>query len=590
MSWLIYGMQEPSDRVSRQVEAEGSLGVAIFRVGSHPASGEGETFSLRVFERDQGLQDRVGRPPRRARRARDSDDPLGTIQARVTGSRLRDLSFEPELQEPRGASSDPSITLVLLVAGDPSPSPGRERVWLEGLPPGRSWTVPIPAAAQEDDQDPYLEFGVLGPDQTWDDHPPLRLRKHPGPRLTFLPEPEDTSPDSEWDRVSGLTPEENRGTTLHGRTLVFGQDRIARVPIDADRYFQILRYGGNRALQYGGENAYGCLRAATQGLIAEYEGSDRCRELLVRGFELLGEGRASALNTYDSKIVTLGTGFAGDRLNGVMRYLEGETRDALAEVLDELPGFAGLQNDLTRRYRGAGWSDEARALRLAVPVFARYVQLVEHRRHCLPWAKANLREWVEGSGVGEGTEDVAALNAQLANSEGPHLRGLVTMAAYLRHGRNALTPNPPADLLLALQRGATPSAQLAILFKLHAEACWRRDASQGWKTRQTKIVLERGFGKKIEHFETGYNADRPDPPATAPWTFDFDEARAVLPCLGERPRPRPGRWLTPNAAERDALWVPAPATDPPPDDHVVLSAYGHTYDFGPPLRGPRASE
>jgi Domain of unknown function (DUF4157) len=331
-----------------------------------------------------------------------------------------------------------------------------------------------------------------------------------------------------------------RGQTLQGHTITANGDGRF-VEVTAGRRLKITHHGRFWGIIYGGR--HGPIDEARRQIAAEL-GPNTYRGAATLGMAVLGEGGVSAINTWDDQVLTLGVGYTGGRLNSCLGRLRGT---AVGAELASIPYLAGLQ------FR----HDEA--VRLDVDALNRMASILEGP-HAIDAARAQVMEFIEGSALptGHATTAAEATGDRVAGQTCPEIIGI---AAYLRHGRSAFTPSPPDDVAIAVVRApGNPSAQLAVLLKLHGERIAHARINNPTRYRQNAVDgPNRRLPSKVRLFID--TVHRRDPS----FQFDFDAARAILPCLTA------GQWTRSSAAPGGAYI----------DGNVDGT---HVYwNFGPPI-------
>lgn len=520
MSLNFYALQRLSDLHSHREEGGRSLGVAIFRLAETPPSG---SYTLNIYERDQELSESAREGRRGATPSGSEDDLLGSIECTVEGGAVR---FAAEVTNLTGADDDPTVTIVIMLEDEAEPPTSERR-----------WTVPVSAAARRDDHDQWLEFGLREEGQGWEHQAPVRLRGGTGEDPAWWPEERETGP--EWDGRSAPA----EGQVWQGRKFD-GRRRLRLAPGVFLRANRMGRAGPDEwGFIYGGKNAYSSLTDASDALAAEFRAEgDHYRALATEVCRALKEGGASAVNTYDNQFVTLGMGWGATANTAVMSRLRGRTAELMREVLSGLACFdaeARWDDERFNPRRSPQWDDAARAVRLDSRVYARYIQLAEHRSHCFEVVRANLVSYVEKDCVARSTAEDLAWANELAAADGPpERRAILTIVSYCHHGRPAWIPRPARELFYLFDEGELarqaqlmgvdaglfqdpqtgPVARAALALKRHAELSWRRNQHSSNK------LVERSLGRKVECFEEVMAED-----TGAPFPFDPELARQILP-------------------------------------------------------------
>ena len=147
----------------------------------------------------------------------------------------------------------------------------------------------------------------------------------------------------EWDPRRAAPP--RPGHTFRGRRI--GEDRM----IDGTP-FKLTRSHGRWGIIY--MSNYTPFRAAAERAAARFEERGQpYRAAAARGVTVMHEGGVAAINTYDGMVFTLGPGYAGGRLAGVLGTLRGTPAgNAIATVpyLSDLRfnGNEDIRLDVTR--------------------------------------------------------------------------------------------------------------------------------------------------------------------------------------------------------------------------------------------------
>lgn len=554
MTWHFYALQRLSDRLSRPPQVpEGALGVVAFRLGSWPS--EAGRTAIRIVERDQSLVD----DPEESHEEESADDPLGTLHAEVADGQPR---FEAAVEDVAAEGAELAVKVLLTGEAD--------------APAERTWRVKVPQAARADDADARLEIGLLADGEAWQDQVPVRVQLH----ADFAWDPIPTvDPAREWSPSSGTPhPTESEPLALNGYPIemVGRQPKVRLLPNGG-----LVSFHGTSGLVYMGRNRWSCLDDAIAALADEHTAAgEHYQAVAARAFDLLREGRVSAINSWDDRIVTLGMGYAQSRLSAVFARLEGRARELLAEALTGDHGLnsasVGSDGAVTlRAITGA----PAREDRWNTVAYSRFLQLAESRQFAFDFARANLAEFIQFNCV-TGATDVDLRWAQTAAMSGlPLFRTMVAVGGYLKQGRSAYR-NPLGDVRVAMtqarrtagiygipeEQAATASAQLAVLLKLHVE--YFEDAAE----RVTRKLLERALGRKFEVFTEGVRQDM----GPRDWSFQLPEAKRIIPCLVDTLPDDRSPWIGMD------LWEGTRTR--PPEGHVSVHVGGRYYDFGPRLR------
>jgi hypothetical protein len=328
---------------------------------------------------------------------------------------------------------------------------------------------------------------------------------------------------SEWNRRS----RPRAGQTLQGCPL---QQSGRHYTVTANgRSFVVRQYRGSGpwGIMYSGNSGNALLRQVMQEMSAHYrETGETYRAQAVLGMRVLGEGGISAINTYDNQVFTLGAGFAGGRLNRLLHELSGTPA---ASAVSSISYFSGLR------------FNRSEEIRLDIRAISRLVAMIENS-HAEDFARAQVREYLAGSALPTSNAGAAERTGnQIADQVQPAVIGV---AAYLKHGRPRFTPNPPADVQTALRIApGNPSAQMAVLLKLHAQRIARdRERSPRVYRNNAVEAAERRLPNKIPHFERAMKAEQSD------FRFDYGAASGIIPCLGS------GAWATRNE-QPSGVWL-----------------------------------
>jgi hypothetical protein len=246
------------------------------------------------------------------------------------------------------------------------------------------------------------------------------------------------------------------------------------------RPFLYAGYGGHHGFQYGGADTGDAFDTAIERVAQAYEhGSargDRYRAHAARSMRLpVGhEGKASAINTYDATILTVGAGFARERLDRWLRSLAGTPAgDALAEI----PYLSGLR------------FDRSNTIRLDIEALNRIAAAIE--TNSVAVAEAQVREYVRASALNPRHAGLEHLDRLDAFADGtlrsqPHGDAVLGVATYLHHGQPGYTPDPGIDAQEAMHRYPdSPWAQTAEICRRHAERIWRARKNTGGLAART---------------------------------------------------------------------------------------------------------
>jgi ribosomal protein S19 len=203
------------------------------------------------------------------------------------------------------------------------------------------------------------------------------------------------------------------------------------------------------------------------------------------------------------------TGYAGGRLNQYLARFEGTP---VGRELEAISYFGGLR------------FNRSRGIRLDLNAINRVVEVFENSDYGAYIARNSVQEYLENSLRLRNSENARRASRWLLNNN--ILPEMIGVAAYLRHGRPAFTPNPVRDLIIALRLGhGKVSWQLAILFKLHAQRIFRA-RNYGPESSHAHSATTQRLPRKTPHFVRTMNRNR-----GADFQFDFASSRQIIPCI-----------------------------------------------------------
>ncbi|WP_053230869.1 hypothetical protein [Sandaracinus amylolyticus] len=440
---------------------------------------------------------------------------------------------------------------------------------------------------------------------------------HASPNAPSPTEPEITTPivlvtysppappgANEWRRRGPP----RRGETLQGFPIQ--SDGGAPYVQLGSRQYKITRSrGGTWGLQYTSDSGEAALAREIERWVGIYLARGQLyRAVAARAFTVAAghEGCVSAINTYDDQFLTIGAGFAGGRMQSMLRRIGQRSPTAAA--------FREIRPYFNERCEFVANDANKRTIRFDVVAIDKIVQIAESPQGARELGRCEVEEWVEGSALPERPNDVVANEA--ARSVRPEVLGI---AAYCKHGRSGFTPNPPADLLTARRIGGEdPTRQVAVIVKLHLQriadcrvepgedvppaAPAARPVPDGETDRQRRARQQadrrasaahtqrvRTFEADIER-ERGLYQSQPGPALTRRMPNKFTRFESAMREAGFRGFTFnaasvqdiiPGVRHPPRETER-LLETWAPPRDSAPDDGQVYVEYNsHFYCFGP---------
>ncbi|MCB9230661.1 MAG: hypothetical protein H6581_03315 [Bacteroidia bacterium] len=338
---------------------------------------------------------------------------------------------------------------------------------------------------------------------------------------------------NEWDPSKGNPV---AGQTLGGNALTNIKTKgVSRAKMTiGSRNYWLYKRGGYWGIFYPGTTN----RAAIYDLADEYRNTPGVSEYYakaVEAFAVLNEGGFSAINTYDNMTFTLGSGYAGGRLNTLLQSWAGTD---LGNALSATPYLSGLN------FNG---SDN---IRLDINAINDIVTIMETPAYQNDVMRQTIENFV-GSNCKAG-QNTTRENSLVAGGMRSEVLGV---AAYLYHGRPAFTPTPPADVQKAMNlHPNNPSAQVAVLLKLHAQRIADSTNSKyGPESNEAADAVNRRLPHKIENFTREMRRNE-----GSGWNFDLSAAQAEMPCIGTDD-------FSGGSSQPAGLW---------------LKANGEFYDFG----------